>query len=332
VAVLQEMGATVEFCRMPVLRRTALTPRGFLALLRDAALGLLPAWRLIARAGSDGVYVNTIIIPSWAVLARLMGRRVTTHVHEADSKDPRVVRLLLSLPTLAARRIVVNSEYTREVLVTAVPRAGERSVVVYNGMAGPPDVIPPRAHLAGTVRIAFVGRLSPRKGPQVVVAAIAELVRRGHDVRLELAGAVFPGYEWFEQELRRQVADEGVQDRVDFLGFVSDVWGVLRAADIVVVPSVVDESFGNTAVEAVLAARPSVVSKLSGLREAVTGFPSVRLADPDDIPGWVAELEDLICLWPTFAGQAVADAEVARQRHDPARYRRQVARLVGGGE
>jgi hypothetical protein len=56
------------------------------------------------------------------------------------------------------------------------------------------------------------------------------------------------------------------------------------------------------------------------------------VAAPGDVAGWVEALEDVIGAWPTFAGQAVADAGVAGERHDPARYRRQVAALVGGGE
>ena len=226
----------------------------------------------------------------------------------------------------------MNSEYSREVLVAAVPRVRDRSVVVYNGVEGPPEVTPPRPRLTGPVRLAFVGRLSPRKGPQVAVAAVAELVRRGLDVRLALAGAVFPGYEWFEQELRDLVAEEGLRDRVDFLGFVPDVWSVLGRTDIVLVPSVTDEPFGNTAVEAVLAARPAVVSGFSGLREAVVGYGSVRVAAPGDVPGWVDAVEQVISEWPAFAGRAVSDAAVASRRHDPARYRVQVAQLVGGRE
>jgi GT2 family glycosyltransferase/glycosyltransferase involved in cell wall biosynthesis len=332
VAVLEDLGATVEFCRMPVLRRSALTPRGLLALMSDAVLGLAPACRLIRRAGTDGVYVNTLTIPSWALLGWLLGRRVTTHVHEADSTDPRLVRLLLGLPTLAARRVLVNSEYCRDVLLDTVPRVRDRSLVVYNGVAGPPEVTAPRSELTGPVRLTFVGRLSPRKGPQVIVAALSELVRRGRDVRLTLAGAVFTGYEWFEEDLRRQVHDGGLQDRVDFLGFVPDVWGVLSASDVVVVPSVEDETFGNTAVEAVLAARPAVVSGFSGLREAVAGYDSVTVAAPGDVPGWVEAIEQVIAQWPAFAVRAVSDADLAGRRHDPLRYRLEVARLIGGRE
>ena len=61
-----------------------------------------------------------------------------------------------------------------------------------------------------------------------------------------------------------------------FSGFTDDVWAHLAAADLVLVPSQGDEPFGNTAVEAMLAARPVVVSSSSGLDEAVAGYGSAQ--------------------------------------------------------
>src|SRR4051794_31518539 len=86
----------------------------------------------------------------------------------------------------------------------------------------------------GVVRVGYVGRLSPRKGPQVAVAAVDELLRRGVDARLRVAGSVFPGYEWFEAELREQVRLAGLDNRVEFLGFVPDPWQVFADSDVVV--------------------------------------------------------------------------------------------------
>ncbi|WP_241037081.1 glycosyltransferase family 4 protein [Blastococcus litoris] len=325
---LRARGAEVVTCRMPVLRKAALRPAGLLALVRDALLGLAPAVRLLRAAGRDGVYVSTITIPSWVLLGRLLGRRVTVHVHEAERSAARLVKVVLALPVLAAHAVVVNSRYSRDVLLDSLPRLGRRATVVYNGVAGPRTVTPPRARLDRPVRLAFVGRLSPRKGPQVAVAALAGLVERGVDAHLQLLGSVFPGYEWFEAELRDQVRDAGLQQRVHFAGFVPDVWAPLATADVVLIPSTVDEPFGNTAVEAVLAARPLVVSDTSGLREAGAGYPSAQAVEPGDATAWAEAVQRVVDEWPRYRDQAVADVREAVRRHDPARYRAEIARLV----
>jgi len=328
VAELERGGAQVVFCRMPVLRKSVLRPRGMAEFLRDLVLGAGPAWRLLSRAGQDGVYVSTLTIPFWQLLARLRGRQVTVHVHEAEQNAPRPARVLLAAPVGWAQRVVVNSAYSRAVLAAAAPRTGARAVVVYNGVAGPAGRTPPRPALEGPVRLAYVGRLSPRKGPQVAVAVLAELTARGVDAHLDLAGSVFPGYEWFEAELRASVAAADLTDRVAFLGFVPDPYSVLAAADVVLIPSVLDEPFGNTAVEAVLAARPLVVSATSGLREAAGGYPSVHAVPPEDVPAWAAAVQGVVAHWARTSRQAVADAEEAERRHAPARYRGRIAELV----
>jgi glycosyltransferase involved in cell wall biosynthesis len=333
VGELERRGLRVVLCRMPVLRNSALRPRGALRLLADAVLGAAPALRLIRTAGAAGVYVNTLTLPSWPLLARLAGRRSICHVHEAEESAPRLLRIGMAVCPALADRVIANSRFSLQVLAQTAPWLRRRSTVVYNAVAGPDQVPPPRAVLDGPVRLLYVGRLSPRKGPQVAIATLQELLSRGVDARLQLLGSVFEGYEWFEQELRATVAAAGLDDRVEFLGFRSSVWPALADSDVVLVPSVMEESFGLTAVEAVLAARPLVVSDSSGLREAAAGYASAQAVVPGDAGLWADAVHRVVAGWPGFATAAVADAAEARRRHAPERYAEQLVaeleRLTG---
>jgi glycosyltransferase involved in cell wall biosynthesis len=292
----------------------------------DAVHGALPAWRLIRRHGAAGVYINTVTIPSWPLLARLARRPSFVHVHEAERSLPRPVRRVLALAPALATRVVANSDFTREVLTEVAPRLHDRITVVHNAVRRPASPVAARAELTGPVRLLYVGRLSPRKGPHVAVAALAELRARGVDARLTLVGSVFAGYEWFEAQLREQVRTSGLAERVELLGFAPDVWPHLAAADVVLVPSVAEESFGNAAVEAVLAARPLVVSDSSGLREAVAGLRSARIVAPGDPVAWADAVASVVADWPRVRAQALKDAAEAARRHGPGRYR---AALLG---
>jgi GT2 family glycosyltransferase/glycosyltransferase involved in cell wall biosynthesis len=329
-AELRRLGARVVRCRMPVLRKTALGPAGFTRLVRDAVTGFLPAVRLIRRHGTDGVVVNTTILPWWLLLARLAGRPLVCHVHEAEWPGPAALQRLLLRPLRGARSVVANSRFTADVLTARVPALAGRLTVLANPVAGPDAPSAPRERLDGPVHLVFVGRLSPRKGPDVAVAALRELRARGTDARLTLVGSVYPGYEWFEAELRAAAVD--LAGRVGFAGFRSDVAPVLAEADVVLVPSVLDESFGNAAVEAVLSARPVVVSDLRGLREAVDGYASAQVVAPARPDLWAAAVERAAGDWPSFRAAAVHDAEAARRRHAPAGYRRRLAGLLLGDE
>jgi len=117
-------------------------------------------------------------------------------------------------------------------------------------------------------------------------------------------------------------------DRVEFLGFRDDIWPELAASDIVLVPSQVDEPFGNTAVEAMLAARPLVVSDTSGLREAAEGYETAEQVRPDDASAWADAVERIVDHWRSIPRAAMCDSVRAGQRHAPTRYRHDVADLV----
>jgi glycosyltransferase involved in cell wall biosynthesis len=338
-AKLETLGARVVRCPMPVLRNGALRPRGLARLVADTLRGVVPALRLLRRHAAAGVYVNTLTLPSWPLLARLAGRPSLCHVHEAEQSLPRLLRRGLALGPAMSDRVVANSRFTLDVLAEVAPRAGRRSTVVHNAVQGPPDVSPARETLSGPLRLLFVGRLSPRKGPQVAVAALRELVHRGVDARLTLLGSVFEGYEWFEAELHATIAAAGLADRVEFAGFRTDVWPYLADADVVLVPSVGDESFGNTAVEALLAARPLVVSDHSGLRESTAGYAGARAVDPAHPADWADAIEKLAADWATARAVALEDAREARVRHAPSRYRDELVaqvsaltRAPGGGD
>ena len=321
VEELRARGVRVEPCPMPVLRNAALRPRGAVRLLADGLRGALPALRLLRRHGVAGVYVSTLTLPSWPLLARLVGRRSLCHVHEAEHSAPRLLRLGMALCPALADRVVANSRFTLDVLAEVAPRLRRRSTVVHNAVRGPGEPVPARAELTGPLQLLYVGRLSPRKGPQVAVATLQELLARGVDARLTLVGSVFEGYEWFADELRRAVDEAGLADRVGFAGFSSDVWPHLSAADVVLVPSVGDESFGNTAVEALLAARPLVVSAHSGLREAAAGYGAVQAVQAGRPGEWADAVQRLTADWGATRAAALADAAEARRRHAPDRYR-----------
>ncbi len=319
VAPLREAGAEVVILPMLVLRKVLLTPRGLPRLFRDTFRGLGAAWRLIGRLRPDAVYVSTIIIPQWPLVARLRGTRAVSHVHEAEASGNPLVNRLLYAPHLASARTLVNSRFSLDTIRRALPALADRTRVVANGVASPEHPARPRPRLDGPLRVLYVGRLSPRKGPDLVIDAAAALQAAGRPVEVTLLGAVFEGYEWFERDLRARADETGVA--VTFAGFHPDIWPFLAEADVLVVPSRVDEPFGNTAVEGVLGLRPVVASDSSGLREAAGGYATAQLVAPDDADAIATALEEVRARWDHHVAAVDASRDEALRRHAPAVYR-----------
>lgn len=325
---IAERGGELRPAPSPVLRKAYLSGLGPVRLL-GLALRALPAEiRLLREVRPDVIYVNTIIQPLWLLLGRCLGIPVICHVHEGEASAPWLVRKALSIPLLLARRLILNSRFSLSVLTDVMPRVAARCVVIVNGMPGPPRVDPPRTTLEDPVRLLYIGRLSERKGTGDAIEAVRLLGIRGVDAQLDIVGAVFPGMEPVEQDLRRQVSDARLDGRVRFCGFAPTVWPYLAESDIVLVPSRTDESFGNTAVEAILAARPVIATRISGLAEATTGFDASLLVAPSD-PGEIADaVQRVVTQWSEFREHALADAPRAAVRHAPAEYRSAIADVV----
>ncbi|MEN2736316.1 glycosyltransferase family 4 protein [Microbacterium sp. X-17] len=320
LAEARRRGATAEIVGFPVLRKRLLSASGLARLAVALPTAIVRAIRMIRLHRVDAVYVSTLTIPVWLVAARLSGRVAVCHVHEAEAAARPIMKRALSTPLLLAQAIATNSEFSAGVLAEPYPALGARTTVVLNAVDGPPAPTPPRGTLSGSVRLAYVGRLSERKGVDLCVAAVKLLADRGRDATLDIVGDVFDGYEWFAVQLRQYVADNGLEERVRFLGFRPSVWEELDAADIALVPSRLDEPFGNTAVEAVLARRPVVVSETSGLREAAAGYPSAVFVRPGDAEAIADAVERIADDWDTFRRDAETARDDAAERHSRARY------------
>jgi glycosyltransferase involved in cell wall biosynthesis len=313
----------------PVLRKTYLNPRGLFRLLGDTLRAIPADIRVLRAVRPDVIYVNTITQPLWLLLGRCLRIPVVCHVHEAEASASRIGRKVLALPLVLARRLIINSRFSQSVAIGVVPSVEPRCVVIPNGVAGPPAVEPPRAQLTAPVRLLYVGRLSDRKGPDDAITAVALLRERGVDAHLDIVGAVFTGREAVEQQLRAHVERDKLGDRVRFLGFDPNVWPHLAASDMLIVPSRIDEPFGNTAVEGLLAARPVIASRISGLLEATDGFDAAVTVAPSS-PAEIADaVERIVQEWEEFRSVAMADAPRAADRHSQAKYRSGVAQVIG---
>lgn len=325
--LLQEAGAVVAVTPFPVLRKALLRPARLLGLVGSTLTATIRLARGLRRGRPDVVLVNTITIPVWLLAARLARTPVVCHVHEAEEDQHRVLRTGLAAPLLLARRVIANSAAARRALTTTVPRLGSRIDVIHNGVAGPSDPAAARHEAGAPWRLAMVGRLSPRKGTDVALDALGLLSSQGLDVRLALCGTPFEGYEWYERELRERAGRADLEGRVDFLGYVDPTWPVLAASDVVVVPSRA-EPFGNTAVEAMLARRPLVASRVQGLAEVVSHERTGLLVEPDDPVALADAVARLLGDDGLRAELAEAGLLEARSRFTTDRYRAAMAQAL----
>jgi D-inositol-3-phosphate glycosyltransferase len=154
--------------------------------------------------------------------------------------------------------------------------------------------LPQDAHI-----LAFVGRIQPHKGPEVLIRAVAEMLNHSPHLRTKLITIIMGGASGSglgEVDRLKDLASWlNISDVVRFENPVprAQIPQWYRAADLVCVPSY-SESFGLVALEAQACGTPVVATAVGGLRTAVADGISGVLVDGHDPRAWSSVLARLI--------------------------------------
>lgn len=204
-------------------------------------------------------------------------------------------------------RLFSISEATRRRNLAAFPLPAERIHRLYLGIDPAPyaPCLAPREREAlraslgvpaDALAIGLPGRLTPGKGQEVWIEALARLAeaRPALEWRGLLIGgrrAEEGGDEAHVRALEERIAALGLEGRVSFTGFRRDLPRLFETLDIVCVPSR-NEAFGLTVIEA-MAAGKAVIGADSGAIPELLDARCGRLADPQAPDAWALALAEL---------------------------------------
>ena len=158
--------------------------------------------------------------------------------------------------------------------------------------------------------VLFLGKLTPRKGVEDLVRALAAIGRS--DVRLVIAGNDM-GAGTAVDSLSHRL---GLTARVLRAGLLTgaDRLDAMAAANVVVYPSR-DEIFGLVPLEALLCGTPVVVCNDSGCGEVISETGGGLVVPPGDITSLSAAIETILANQDTWRSHVASAALVARRRY-----------------
>lgn len=196
------------------------------------------------------------------------------HGHTTENLKVRLYHRLDRYLLRRADRIVVMAEAQRR----GFPGVQDKLSVIHNAVLTPARESPPPDWLpvGTTPLIAYVGRLSPEKGVDLLLDALAMLHRETPDLPWQTV-VVGEGPE--RARLEAQAVAAGLRARVQFVGSTPDPWPVYRAAALVVLPSR-SEGLPNVMLEAIAADRRVIATAVGavpdviGASQAATVIPS----------------------------------------------------------
>jgi UDP-glucose:(heptosyl)LPS alpha-1,3-glucosyltransferase len=142
--------------------------------------------------------------------------------------------------------------------------------------------------------LVFLGDNFRRKGLDRAITALSLMHERA--TLIVVGGGAHVSSAWGEKSIEpfRQLAEElHVADRVRFLGRRGDVPGVLRAADVMTLPTRSD-MWAMAVLEAMATGLPTVISDAAGAARAVTdGIDGFVLTEPLDVKLLAARYDEL---------------------------------------
>jgi glycosyltransferase involved in cell wall biosynthesis len=279
------------------------TPVG-LGQLSAAGVALARAAR---RFRADVIHANTTRTGIMGAIALPLGAPpvvVRAHEHLPPTPMGRASRWLI---VRTASAVVAVSDYTaarfNEGLARPVATRVYNSIdsIRFDPRRVRPSALREELGLApGAALIGEVAQITPWKGQDTAIRALAEVRRGGLDVHLLLVGGIAFGGKGvrydnhgYLRHLHRLVDELAVGNAVHFLGHRPDVPEILRALDFSLLPSW-EEPCGYVMIESLALETPVLVTDVGGGPEVVEDGVSGRLLPPKRPELWAAAARELL--------------------------------------
>jgi len=141
----------------------------------------------------------------------------------------------------------------------------------------------PKRDTTKGISIVSVGRLSPSKGYEYLIKAMRHIVRVNPYANLSIIGSASPSKEKYVNYLKGLVHRYSLNYHVKFIGYRFDIDKILSKANLLVMPSVVKESFGRVIIEAFAIGTPVVAARIGAVLEIIEDKRNGFLVNPRDV-------------------------------------------------
>ncbi|MBU5689733.1 MAG: glycosyltransferase [Candidatus Aenigmatarchaeota archaeon] len=172
-----------------------------------------------------------------------------------------------------------------ETIKKALDQSKIDSRVIYQSIYLPKNI----PKLKYTANILYAGRLSKEKGVNYLIEAFSNL--KNKNAKLLIVG---DGPE--RKKLENLAKNYGLSQRIKFLGFVdkSTLQNLYEDVDFIVLPSVWQEPFGLTGLEAMSYGRPVIAFDVGGISEYVSNNENGFLVDVFNVKSLAEKMETLL--------------------------------------
>ncbi|MCA9407465.1 MAG: glycosyltransferase [Candidatus Omnitrophica bacterium] len=131
--------------------------------------------------------------------------------------------------------------------------------------------------------VVIVGRITPLKGHNYFIKAMAKVIRNMPNVQVKIIGDAPKRKEEYRKELELLAKRLGLKEHIEFMGNRSDVAQLLENVDCLVLATVTQEAFGRVILEAQAIGVPVVATQVGGVVDIIDDEQTGLLVLPKDI-------------------------------------------------
>ena len=251
--------------------------------------------KIIKRNDFDLIHTHLIHADLWAALLKRMGNITCPIVSTKHGYDENYIanhgfdgfkvpkNLYYRLCRFSEKKIAASfavSDGLRQLFINSGISKPGQIKTIYHGFDLPQLTQEPDAKFRlAPLQIIILGRIIPFKGHAMAIKALGNIKADIGDFNLVIVGH---GDDDLIHQLKRDTKSMGMEDRVVFTGFQSNINDYLHNSDIILVPSIA-EGFGLVFLEAMNAKLPAIGFDVPATNEIVVHQETGLLVRPYDI-------------------------------------------------
>lgn len=267
--------------------------------IRDVAGFVRDAMRfrkILRHHSLDCLFLHVNGSEAAVIGARLAGIKTIGCYHLSVPKlptkiIPRCVTYLKQLMSMWMCHHVIHVSYSAQCEWTKYTRFPvHRTTVIHNGVALRQSSVTPRAALGCNLDdfvVCVPARLDLIKGVDCIIRAAALARRTIPNLKILMCGNG-P----LEQECQSLIRELRLDKCVSLLGWRTDVDSIMRASDVVVLPSR-SENLSIAAIEASLIGKALIVTNVGGMTELVEDYRTGLVVEPQNVEALSAAMNEL---------------------------------------
>ena len=130
--------------------------------------------------------------------------------------------------------------------------------------------------------IGLVGRFNRLKGHNLLLESFKDLSLKFSNIKLCFVGSSPKNQDFYYFSIINRIEELQLKNKVEIIDFQKNIYPILDALDVIIVPSTEPESFGIIAVEAMLSHRAVIASEIGGIPNFITHNETGILFEPNN--------------------------------------------------